>query len=332
MSFHNSDEQMRALCELVMLFVCLTITGCDRPETISNDSSAATSNSRSEIDSKQPAAEHSVGQPASNSSNLNPLNELLPPRSGVADQSISDDSLTGDQHLVLGVPAIDRIWLADEMKRAAEVLDRLGADHPRQLPRFESAKSGNVFAKIISTDSFDVFRDKSAPFALRLAAAMAFMESHNIILRRYFAGFEEHRFLHEEAIELVGSQLRNWHVMFDLVDEIWPTLSSDEPSYPDRVKGLKQLQGALAGLVSVRITTLTEHKSYTVPMRLRLLKYCQQEFPHIDPRLADGSQAEVLIRLGKLIDAPQMQPMQDQMRMLREETLTVVKKADLLKK
>jgi hypothetical protein len=72
-----------------------------------------------------------------------------------SDESLTietDESLTVEQYLGLGVPPPDRAWQAEDYKKAGRVFSKLSRE---QLPRFESPRSGEIFARIVSLDNFD---------------------------------------------------------------------------------------------------------------------------------------------------------------------------------
>lgn len=292
-----------------VLVSCLLTAGCDRaPAPPAADSAVKTA----------PAA----SQPDQDLQNLFPA----PPPS-VAGDVIPDHSLTGEKYIELGVPASDRTWMGDDMKHAAEALRTLEATHPDQLPRFESTRSGAVFARIVSTDNLKFFRHNSLPLDSRFPPAIAFMQSHNLIVVTYLDAFLKRGCPGDELIELMGSQLRICRMMFDLTDEFWPTISVDDPSYAVRRKGLETMKSGLANVIMGSITTVTEDQNYSLPLRLKMLEYCRQEFPGIVPKLAAGSQTEVQLRINKLVDDPKLKPLHDQLQLLRDETVAAVKAA-----
>lgn len=217
--------------------------------------------------------------------------------------------------------------MADDMKNVADILHAMQAEQPNQLPRFESAKSGALFARIISPDNLIFFRHQSLPLESRFPLGIAFMQAQSSILKTYLSAFLKNQCSGHELIELMGSQLRICHMMLDLVDEFWPTLSPDDPTYPVRVKGLEKMKSGLAGVIMGSITTLTEDQSYSLDIRLKMLKYCRQEFPSVVPRLASGSLAEVQLRLAKLTEDPKLQPLHEQLQLLRDETTAAVNSA-----
>ncbi|MDB5341073.1 MAG: hypothetical protein JWN70_6692 [Planctomycetaceae bacterium] len=306
MLHQGARSQMPIRRTLLVLIAGWLVTGCDRAAT---PPGAAT-------DVPRPAADLSVVIPPV----LIPTTEPAAPGKPVADQS-----LTGDQYIALGVPAFDRTWMGGDMKTAAEAFVSLAAEHPEQLPRFDSSRSGAVFARITSAGNLSPLREQTVPLDARFPLGLSYMQSHGSILGTYLKAFLKDQCSENEMMELMGSNLRACHMILDLVDEFWPTLSKDDPSYPARVRGLDQMRSGLANVVLGSITSLTEDQNYSLAARLKLLKYCREEFPAIVTKLGHSSQVEVQQRLIKLADDPKLQPLQEPLRLLRDETVAALK-------
>src|SRR5580704_15216011 len=75
----------------------------------------------------------------------------------------TDQSLTTEQYVELGLPAPDRPWTGEEMTQAAEVLSRIAAGGAERLPRYRSERSGEVFARLTSADNLEVVTRDSLP-------------------------------------------------------------------------------------------------------------------------------------------------------------------------
>ena len=299
-------NRMPIRCVLLVITAGLLVAGCER--TATPPGTAA--------DVPPRTADQSVVIPP----DLFPASESAP-----AGKPVADKSLTSDQYIALGIPATDRTWMGEDMKAAADTLVSLAAQHPEQLPRFESPRSGAVFSRIISAENLGFFREQKLPLESRFPGGVAYLQSHSSILGTYLKAFLKHQCSENEMMELMGSNLRACHMMLDLVDEFWPTLSRDDPSYPVRVRGLEQMRSGLANVVVGSMTALTEEQTYSLAVRLKLLKYCREEFPTIVPKLGHSSQAEVQQKLIKLAGDPKLKPLREQFRLLRDETIAALK-------
>lgn len=75
----------------------------------------------------------------------------------------SDESLTSEEYLRLGLPAQDRDWSAEDMAKAEKILALLARKGYRKLPRYKSQRSGEVFARLTSPQNLDTLKDRTLP-------------------------------------------------------------------------------------------------------------------------------------------------------------------------
>ena len=220
-----------------------------------------------------------------------------------------DESLTPDEYVRLGLPAHDREWSGADMARAEKVLSALAAKSHRRLPRFDSGRSGPVFARLASPRNLELYQDRSLPLGARFPQAMNYMQVANSVLKLYLAGFLKKDVRDCELVELVGSQYRTIVVVLDLVDEFLPTLDRNDPSYPARMQGLDRMTRGLATAVAGGLQTLTERQSFRPSELARLVGHMRQTFP-IVPRLPPGSRTETVLRLDGMRRDPASKDLQ----------------------
>jgi hypothetical protein len=243
-----------------------------------------------------------------------PATPARPPAPVVGDPSLPDDG-----YLTLGLPSAERAWGGTEMTTASTRLQSLAAEHPEQLPRFQSPRSGHTFARIVAADNLAFFRQTTVPLSSRLPAVIEFMDSFNAIFKLYLQAFKAHLAPSAELIELAGAQLRLCQTSTELTDEFVATLSRDDPRYEVRMAGLEQMRQGLAEVVDGVLTTLTEVDVYPRAERLTLLGYCRATLPSIVPKLAPGSQVEVLERLDALAADPRLADLHQSIGALRDQ-------------
>src|SRR4051812_40964048 len=78
------------------------------------------------------------------------------PQATAPDQAPSappDRSLTRDEYMKAGAPAPDKPWSAAEMAAAAKALSAILEKNPDGLPRYQSERSGDLFARVISDEN-----------------------------------------------------------------------------------------------------------------------------------------------------------------------------------
>jgi hypothetical protein len=238
--------------------------------------------------------------------------------SAAAVKQVPDQSLSGEGYLALGVPAYDRDWTSAQMSAAVSKLQALASTSPEKLPRFQSPKSGALFARIVSREPLHFYRDKSHPLDARMQEALGCLQATNSLLKAYLPAFNLGRVSGDDLIELFGALLRSTQANLELVDEFVPTVSKQDPKYPARMAGLDRMRRGLASIVGGAITSLTERQSYVVETRVKLLGFCRETFPAIVPKLTAPSQAEIVERLSALAADPQMRDLPD-LSLLRDE-------------
>ncbi len=225
----------------------------------------------------------------------------------------ADKSLTVEQYIKAGVPAHDRSWSGDDMARAASVFMGISEKDASQLPRYKSESSGKAFERLTADSNFDMYRDLSLPVDHRFPDAMTYMQAFNQVFMLYFSAFNRDAVGGSELIELSNVQLRMSVVMINLTEEVLPSLDKDDPSFPTRMNGLKQMKGGMASIVAGSLQTLTESHAYRTSDLKRFAGYLEATLPDILPELPDGSQTETLARLESFLDDPKMEDLKPEL-------------------
>lgn len=236
----------------------------------------------------------------------------------------ADESLTPEEYIRLGLPAHDRVWLGHDMVQAEKVLASLAAGGERRLPRYRSDRSGAVFARMTAPENLDGLRNRGTTIDARFPLSISYFQATNQVLKLYLGAFLKGEVRDSEMVELVGSQLRATVVALDLVDEFIPTLDKDDPTYPNRMRGLEGVRGALGGVVAGSLQTLTEREAYRVSERARLVGYMEETLPRLVPRLLPGSRAETLKRLEAMQTDPALADLQPGLGRVRERVLSAL--------
>jgi hypothetical protein len=211
-----------------------------------------------------------------------------------------DESLTSEEYLRLGLPAQDRDWSSEDMANAAKILESLAQKGYRQLPRYKSERSGEIFARMTSAQNLDLFKNRTLLLDARFPQAADYLQASNQISKLYLTGFLKKEVRDSEIMEWMGSQFRMTVIMLDLVDEFLPSIKKDDPSFEARMQGLDQMKRGLASVVAGGLQTLTESESYRPSERIRLIGYMEETFPAIVPQLPPASRQETLLRLEKM--------------------------------
>ncbi len=211
-----------------------------------------------------------------------------------------DRSLTPAEYIAAGLPAHDRGWGGQDMAKGGEILTSMAASTPDRLPRFQSAKSGPMFGRIVSPDNADLFRNRTLPVNARMAQLDPYMGGCAAIFKAYWVAFEKHAVGGRDIIELMNNQLRTSAAALELADEFMSTVPADDPRLEVRRAGVEQMKRGNAMVVAGMVQSLTESGSYSVADRVVLVDGLTQTLPGMLGRLPAGSRQEIVARIASL--------------------------------
>ena len=252
----------------------------------------------------------------------------IPRVTPAATVAIADESLTSDEYIRHGLPAPDREWSGNDMQQAEKVLTVLVQAGNRNLPRFQSERSGEVFSRLTSARNLGMLRDRSLPLGIRFPQGLAYFQSGNQIFKLYVAARLTNEVSDSELVEFAGAILRVTVVMLDLVDEFLPTIKKEDPTYQVRMDGVKTMKLGLAGIVAGGLQTLTDIERDRDSELLRLVDYMQETFPLIVPRLPPGSRTETMLRLEKMQQDPALQNIHPALKVLQGKVQDALENED----
>ncbi len=238
----------------------------------------------------------------------------------------ADESLTSAEYRRMGLPDQDKVWSGDDMLRAQVILAIVARRSYRQLPRYKSTRSGDVFARLTSPQNLDPFKNRKVPLDARISQAQGYFQAVGQVLMLYGVGFLQKDVGDSEAVELMGFQFRVSVVLFELVDEILPTIKNVDPQYRVRMEGLDQIKRGLASVVSSGLQMLTEREAYRGSELVRLVGYMQETFPLIVPRLLPEARTETLLQLEKMQKDPALKDLQPGLGELQSKVKAAVKR------
>lgn len=229
-----------------------------------------------------------------------------------------DDSQDVSELIKLGMPAPDRDWVSFDMQRAAAVASKLGASSPGHLPRFQSPKSGEMFARMASAKGLQFYQNETLPIASRLSDMAEYMGEASTITKIYMAAFLAGKVGGRELIEFIGGMLQIVAIESELMDGFVRTIPIDDPNYANRLKGMQMVRQGLAEVVAGSLTALTENANFSASERVILLGYQKLYFPIILPRLTDASRMEALTRVKEMCEDDALKELRPAICELRE--------------
>ena len=223
--------------------------------------------------------------------------------------TIEDRTLSPEKYVEMGLPALDRAWAADDYAVAARVLESLAGRDGALLPRYHSAKSGAVFDRIVSPQNLAIFSDRSVAMQTRFVAAAKMGDPLAHITEIYKAAAQARKIGSGNLIELFGAQLRYCKTLLQLFDE---------SQLPVTANQWRELEKGLAPALFDALSVLTD-EHFSVQARTRMAGYCRQTFPAIAPHFTAATQADMLKRLDKLTQSPQVEAFRSTVVSLADE-------------
>jgi hypothetical protein len=229
--------------------------------------------------------------------------------------AVADLSLPSDRYVKLGLPSYGRVWNSQDMAAAAARLDKLFDEHPEQLPRFQSAKSGAMFARIVDPENLKPFRSESLPPAVRFGVLFKYGNELRAIARIYLSARMTRSVGEDDLTEMCGAILELNVVTLDVLDEMLATRSRYNRVLTARTVLLHRLAEGAAEATRY----LSNERKNSPDARQRLLARLRKTLPHVVPRFTAPCRVEVLLRLDRIAADPKLKSLQPDLTALRDE-------------
>jgi hypothetical protein len=205
--------------------------------------------------------------------------------------------LTIAEYTKAGVPSLEKPWSAKEAATAVDVLNKIAMNDPRQLPRYQSPRSGALFARLASCVALEPVGAEKGTVVERMRVAAQWMRTGQDILKLYLQAMGQKAVSGDEFGEVMSAQLRGSVLVIGLTNELLPTLDKKDPTYQNRMAGVVQARFGLAIVHEGAIMSLQERENYSLAQRRRLLSSLKETGPRIFPFLAPESQTTLIQRL-----------------------------------
>jgi hypothetical protein len=240
----------------------------------------------------------------------------------------TDSSLSVADYKAAGVPAPDKKWSREELKKAATALAALAAKDPGSLPRFRSERSGEIFARLADVDLLTPLKDRSVPIAKRMPAILEIIEPGNQIFMLYIAARQRNAVADGEVVEMSGYMLRVVVVGVQLNDEFAPTLDRNDATFMTRLGGLERSKRGMATMLIGTLQIFRDTNSVGPEQRKRLLEYIRETFPPIIVALNPDQRKQILGLVDEAAAAPDQAELQPDLTKLSVQLKELAAKAD----
>jgi hypothetical protein len=241
-------------------------------------------------------------------------------------QSPADHSLSVEEYIRDGMPPVDRPWSAKDFGMAySEILTRSQRD-PGQLPRYQSPRSGAIFARMTAVENLEPFKDKSKPLDTRIPQGLEYYKTLPNLVRIYAGAHEKGAVGDSEIIELTGHMLRGSVVLLGLIDEFLSTVDKNDGKYANRMKGLALLKQGISTTLSGALVMLTEAQLYRASERIRLIGYLTETLPDLFGGMTPVDRANLVGQIQKFNNETRSADLQPALRELEALASELLKK------
>lgn len=204
-----------------------------------------------------------------------------------------------------GVPSLDVAWTAEQDAKAAEVLAKVAKEDAARLPRFQGAKSGEVFGRLIAP-----LPEPPGGLMDRVTAHLKRYEAINQISKLYVDVSDPTGVPPREYIELIGALLVEATSMTPSLETFLTSIPADDPSLPTRRRGLEKMRVGWAGLIWGATLTAGDLRVPTDD-RAALMRHVVKALPVLYPFCLADDRRRIADQVSALQDALDDGPLKD---------------------
>jgi hypothetical protein len=216
----------------------------------------------------------------------------------------ADRSLTTVEYMARGMPDPTGTWSGPEYNKAAEVLNSLVTADAGLLPRHQSPKSGEMFARMTDKANLKPLHDPKRTIEDRLKEGNEIFGGANAIVKVYARGYSSG--IVNENYELMGFLLRASVAMTEIVHEYYPTIPRDDPKRAVRVGGVAKMRRGIAILIYGASWTFKDPLARpSAVQKARVIDYLKETLPHLMHELPVEWQKKLTDRFKSIRDQEQ---------------------------
>jgi hypothetical protein len=203
----------------------------------------------------------------------------------VAQPAANDQSLTIERYMELGIPSPDRIWGAEEYAQTAFVLSSLPKD---ELPRFNSARSGALFARMVSTENLlpaggvpQLVDSGQEVMSANMDRLVAYTQSVPPVLMLYIEDTPGVQRYSAEITRVSLYALQISRVCCELVDAILKPIPKKEQTGSAFASGRKQMSDGLNQMFNGLVSMVASEEAFNAADLTYLADGLRRESPPV---------------------------------------------------
>ena len=214
------------------------------------------------------------------------------------------------------------------MVAAAKVLDGVAHERPGNLPRDQSIRSADTFARLVSPENLELFFDDQVPIEKRITGAKDYITGATYLGKLYDSACELKAVGPADVVEWNNAGFQYGLAYFQLSKAFIGAMSKDDPLYKPRLAALDQLRKAMAGSIEAGLKNLAGPKKLNADERGRLIAYMQESFPKIFPHLTRQTREDLQKALQDAAISPGLREVRPELRKLNGAISAAVENSD----
>lgn len=216
-------------------------------------------------------------------------------------RTAEDRSLTTEQYVAFGMPAIDRAWTLDDYRQAARALREIAGKDPRELPRRGSPRSGKVFARMANAENLALIANQPVSIESRGRTISASLGATGDLLSVYIRASTPAGVFSAEVVDLYSLMLHLNVIVAQISEEFITSVPADDPTRPRRAEARVKLMRNIGQATRTTLGALS-HPAFGRDERLRLVEQVRATLPKYINHLEEEQRQAIAEDLKGLSD------------------------------
>lgn len=203
-----------------------------------------------------------------------------------------DQSRTVAAFVEAGAPSPERVWTSDDYQKFAKLIDTTRDLNARGLPRFDSAASGPLMARLVSAENFRSLHDKQLPVIDRMLQSAYLVHAMTSIAGTYLGPTDAAEFFDRELAEVMAFTLESMVEMWAVTDEFIGTLPWEKR--PARDGQYDPVRVETSRFIQIAAKSLNEKRLYRPAEMRRLAASLDKTLPSLLVYLRESEYSQIV--------------------------------------